>query len=89
MLNSLFGGCKNPCFPQEYANKLAAADSVALSHEKTVYGENLYVEFGSATLSQDKQGTCVKAVDSWYNEISLYQFDTPGFSNKTGKCYLL
>ncbi|XP_028412406.1 mucin-4-like [Dendronephthya gigantea] len=68
---------------KEYAEKLAAADSTNLVHEKSGYGENLFVEFGSG-IPKEKKGTCVKAVDNWYDEIGMYNFDNPGFSSETG-----
>ena len=71
-----------------YADKLAARDSPNLVHDNSPYGENLFVEYGSG-IPKDKKGTCVKATDSWYNEISLYDFANPGFSGETGKCDFL
>ena len=46
-----------------------------------LYGENLaYFEgYGSDLITLLK-----KAVDNWYNEISLYDFNNPGFSTTTG-----
>ena len=42
--------------------------------------------YGTAPLPKDRKGTCVKAVDEWYDEIAEYDFNNPGFNSKTGKC---
>jgi hypothetical protein len=42
--------------------------------------------YGTAPLPKDRKGTCVKAVDEWYDEIAEYDFNAPGFNSKTGKC---
>ena len=42
------------------------------------------MEYGSG-IPKEKKGTCVKAVDNWYDEIGKYDFDSPGFSSATGK----
>lgn len=46
-----------------------------------LYGENLaYFEgYGSDTITLFK-----KAIDNWYNEITLYDFTTPGYKQGTG-----
>ncbi|CAG2165172.1 unnamed protein product [Oppiella nova] len=44
------------------------------------YGENLYW----AGNSQDVMGNCQSAINSWYNEVSQYNYDTTGFSGATG-----
>jgi hypothetical protein len=47
----------------------------------TIYGENLafYQGYGSDTMILIK-----KAIDMWYNEVNLYDFNSPGFSKGTG-----
>jgi uncharacterized protein YkwD len=45
------------------------------------YGENLAYFQGYGT---DPMTLLKKAVDSWYNEVSLYNFNNPGFSQGTG-----
>jgi len=47
----------------------------------SIYGENLayFQGYGSDTITLLK-----KAIDNWYNEVSLYDFKNPGFSSKTG-----
>jgi hypothetical protein len=46
-----------------------------------LYGENLAYFKGYGT---DVMVLLKKAVDAWYNEISLYDFSNPGFSQATG-----
>jgi hypothetical protein len=46
-----------------------------------LYGENLAYFEGYGT---DVMTLLKKAVDSWYNEISSYDFSNPGFSVETG-----
>ena len=46
-------------------------------------GENLYYFWTSDTeASQDD--ICQKAVESWYNEVKMYDYNNPGFSGDTG-----
>jgi len=47
----------------------------------SIYGENLayFQGYGTDTITLLK-----KAIDNWYNEITLYDFKNPGFSSKTG-----
>jgi len=47
----------------------------------TLYGENLAYFQGYGT---DVMTLLKKAIDSWYNEIKLYDFNSPGFSEATG-----
>ena len=63
---------------QSYSEYLAQIDQMV--HSDNGYGENLYYCYSSA-------GICVtgeKASQSWYNEVSKYNFDNPGFSSETG-----
>jgi hypothetical protein len=58
---------------------------MSLVHDsQELYGENLYVA-SRTPLPNDKKGSCVEAVDSWYDEISKYDYDNPGFDLDTGK----
>lgn len=51
-------------------------------HSKNpLYGENLAYFQGYGT---DAIYLIKKSIDNWYNEISLYNFDNPGFSDATG-----
>ena len=47
----------------------------------SIYGENLAYFQGYGT---DVMTLLKKAVDDWYNEISAYDFNNPGFSSSTG-----
>ncbi len=58
-----------------WAQKMAAADK--FSHSGGPYGENLY-------LSWPAQPTPAAIVKAWYDEISNYDFNRPGFSATTG-----
>jgi hypothetical protein len=46
-----------------------------------LYGENLAYYQGYGT---DVMTLLKKAVDDWYNEVKLYNFNNPGFSSGTG-----
>lgn len=57
-----------------YAAKAFLCDNVQLIHSGGPYGENLAAGYvGGAS-----------PVDAWYDEISLYNYDSPGFSEATG-----
>lgn len=43
-------------------------------------GENLYMKYGSYQVSV----TGTDAVDSWYSEVSYYNFSNPGYSSEAG-----
>lgn len=47
----------------------------------SIYGENLAYFQGYGT---DVMTLLKKAVDDWYNEITAYDFNNPGFSSSTG-----
>ena len=67
-------------FSQNWANYLLTNN--LFQHSGTqLYGENLayFQGYGVDVLTLLK-----KAVDLWYNEISLYDFKNPGFSSGTG-----
>ncbi|XP_063682831.1 uncharacterized protein LOC134817568 [Bolinopsis microptera] len=55
-------------------------DNNLLEHSQgSGYGENLYKSWGTSS-----DGAATRAVDSWYNEISDYDYAKPGFSMTTG-----
>ncbi|KAK6199564.1 PR-1-like protein, partial [Scheffersomyces amazonensis] len=62
----------------EYAANYAASNfncnNVQLIHSGGPYGENLAAGYPGG----------YSPVDAWYNEISLYNFADPGFSESTG-----
>jgi uncharacterized protein YkwD len=45
-------------------------------------GENLYVFYTTGSI--DATNLASKAVTSWYNEVSKYDYNNPGFSSATG-----
>ncbi|XP_074593102.1 Golgi-associated plant pathogenesis-related protein 1-like [Brevipalpus obovatus] len=63
-------------FAMKRAEYMAQTDIFA-HPKKLKYGENLYWRSGNVP-------TCENAVLAWYNEISLYNYDFPRFSPKTG-----
>ncbi|CAD7077045.1 unnamed protein product [Hermetia illucens] len=68
-----YGLCR---FAGEWAQYLA--DHNEFRHRpNNQFGENLYWASGSNVTGED-------VVDNWYNEIKFYDFDHPGFSEKTG-----
>ncbi|WP_055077241.1 CAP family protein [Pseudanabaena sp. 'Roaring Creek'] len=70
---------------QAWADNLAATGTFAHSSsaQRNGAGENLYVYYTTApSIASD---TLAKnAIDSWYNEVKLYNYATPGFSSATG-----
>lgn len=65
--------------PLKWNSQLAAeaqtwADRGAFQHSSGNYGENLAAGYPSLTA----------AVDAWYNEVSSYNYNKPGFSGATG-----
>jgi len=72
-------------FAQKYAEKLVSKCNLIHSHDK--YGENLWAAtaYGTATEAfLDDSENVRKAVKAWYDEISKYDFNNPGFSSDTG-----
>jgi len=70
---------------QAWANQLASTGTFAhsSSSQRNGAGENLYVYY--TTASAIAPDTLAKnAVDSWYNEVKLYNYAAPGFSSATG-----
>ncbi|KAK0529510.1 sterol-binding protein [Tilletia horrida] len=58
------------------ASAQAVANTCVFEHTPGDYGENLAA--GTGTYSYNS------AIDAWYNEITKYNFATPGFSTATG-----
>jgi len=67
-------------FSQQWSNHLLTDNLFEHSHTP-LYGENLAYFQGYGT---DKMTLLKKSVDNWYNEISLYDFKNPGYSDATG-----
>jgi hypothetical protein len=67
-------------FSQQWANYLLTNNEFKHSGN-TSYGENLAYFQG---YGNDPMTLLKKAVDSWYNEVSLYNYATPGFTSGTG-----
>ena len=64
---------------QAYSEYLASISQMVHSNNE-LYGENLYYCYNSAKI-------CVtgdEASENWYEEISMYDYNNPGFSLKTG-----
>lgn len=61
-------------YAQAYADSYTCPSNGTLTHSGGPFGENLASGFSSAFAT----------VDAWYDEISLYNFAAPGFSEATG-----
>lgn len=57
------------------------SNGIFVHSKNPLYGENLAYFQGYGT---DAIYLIKKSIDNWYNEISLYNFDNPGFSDATG-----
>jgi uncharacterized protein YkwD len=70
---------------QAWATQMATTNVFAHSGN-SLYGENLYVQFSSSALSNVSACSTlgVTCVESWYNEITSYDFSNPGYSDTTG-----
>jgi len=67
-------------FSQQWSSYLLS--NKLFQHSGTqLYGENLAYFEGYGT---DPVALIKLAIDAWYNEISLYNFNSPGFSEATG-----
>jgi hypothetical protein len=67
-------------FAQQWSYHLVSNN--LFQHSSTqLYGENLAMFQGYGT---DVMALLKKSVDNWYNEITLYDFNNPGFSTDTG-----
>lgn len=70
---------------QSWADQLAASGSFQHSSasQRNNAGENLYVSYTTAnSIAAGTLGN--QAVTSWYNEVSAYNYASPGFSMQTG-----
>jgi hypothetical protein len=67
-------------FSQTWASHLDSSNFFVHSNNP-MYGENLafFQGYGVDTMKLLKM-----AIDNWYNEIAYYNFNAPGFSEKTG-----
>jgi len=67
-------------FSQQWSYHLLTTNDFSHSGN-TQYGENLayYKGYGTDTMTLLK-----KSIDAWYNEVSLYNYNRPGFSSGTG-----
>jgi glioma pathogenesis-related protein 2 len=70
---------------QNHANSLAKTNDFVHSENRGNVGENLFAKYSTEELSLDVcKSLARECVDSWYNEISMYDFERPGFDLKTG-----
>lgn len=67
---------------QSWALHLAQIGKLEHSDSMGAYGENIAVAYDTANL--DAATVADKAVTSWYNEASNYDYNNPGFSSDTG-----
>eukprot|EP00798_Chlamydomonas_sp_ICE-L_P019549 gene19549-26231_t len=65
----------------DWANHMAQSNKFA--HSDTDMGENLAAFYGNNTGS-DGTPFVLRAVESWYNESLVYNFNKPGYQNDTG-----
>ena len=65
---------------QEWSDNLVSNNLFQHSN-RAGYGENLAYFQG---YTQDIVALIKKSIDLWYNEVKLYNFNTPGFSAATG-----
>ena len=65
---------------QRYAEHLARTDTFQHS-QGSGFGENLYYSWSSSPNTVISGNS---AVDSWYSEVSKYNYGRPGFSFETG-----
>lgn len=70
---------------QTWADRLAYTGTFAHSSsaQRNGAGENLFVYYTTAT-SITSDNLAKGAIDSWYNEVKLYNYAAPGFSAATG-----
>jgi len=67
-------------FAQQWSYYMTAYNIFTHSGNQ-LYGENISFFEGYGT---DPMTLLKLAIDGWYNEVSLYNFDNPGFSSATG-----
>ncbi|WP_226883580.1 CAP family protein [Allocoleopsis franciscana] len=66
---------------QDWANQIASSGDFA--HSSTSNGENIYATYTTAS-SIPGDTLANNAVQSWYSEVSKYDYANPGFSSGTG-----
>jgi uncharacterized protein YkwD len=60
------------------------ANRCMFQHQSNIpQGENLWAEF-SSVLPANKTQAVMRAVDDWYYEVNIYNYNNPGFSSRTG-----
>jgi hypothetical protein len=72
-------------FSQSYSNELLKTNTFKHSNNK-LYGENLYKSFSSVSkplTNAELLNQVKKAIDSWYNEVKFYNFETAELDMKT------
>ncbi|NET01369.1 MAG: secretion protein [Sphaerospermopsis sp. SIO1G2] len=69
---------------QEWAEYLASNGTFqhSSSSQRNGAGENIYVYY--TTAGSANADTITKGVKSWYDEVSKYDYNNPGFSGETG-----
>lgn len=67
---------------QEWSNALASQN--VFFHSNTDYGENIALIWDEQPSNIDKTFAAVSAMNSFYSEWSLYDYNKPGFSMQTG-----
>jgi uncharacterized protein YkwD len=67
-------------FSQNWSYYLDSSN-IFVHSNSPIYGENLAFFQG---YGKDVMTLLKKSIDAWYNEISLYDFNNPGFSEATG-----
>jgi hypothetical protein len=68
---------------QAWANYLAAHQLFEHSTNRHNVGENIYAYYTTGS-PLNATNLAKNAVDSWYNEVSQYNYNHPGFSHETG-----
>jgi len=70
-------------YAQRWSDTLATNDG--FYHSRGPYGETLsLIGAGGAYSGQDKTNVVINAIDMWYNEISLYDWELAMFTMETG-----
>ena len=73
---------------QQYAQELLDSGNNNLVHSdqstRPGQGENLYYYLNTNAEAQATIETTSRASDAWYDEVLLYDFEAPGFSEATG-----
>ena len=70
---------------QKYANVLANTNNFVHSENRGNIGENLYAKFSTDDMTlEDCKSFGNECVEGWYSEITMYDYEKPGFDLKTG-----